>query len=66
MANKQKTHSGASKRIKITGSGKLLRRRPSGNHFLQKKSSSRKRGFNLDHKISKADRNTVKKQIGVK
>jgi len=42
---KLKTHSGAKKRIKITVNGKLLRRRPSGNHFLQKKSASRKRNY---------------------
>lgn len=61
---KRKTHSGASKRIKITGSGKLLRRRPSQNHFLQKKSSSRKRGFGLNHDVSSADMSNVKSQLG--
>lgn len=61
---KRKTHSGAAKRIKITGSGKLLRRRPSQNHFLQKKSSSRKRGFGLNHDVSKSDSTRVKNQLG--
>ncbi len=61
---KRKTHSGAAKRIKITGSGKLLHRRPSQNHFLQKKSSSRKRGFALNHDVSSADMSKVKNQLG--
>jgi large subunit ribosomal protein L35 len=61
---KRKTHSGASKRIKVTGSGKLLHRRPSQNHFLQKKSSSRKRGYSLNHDVSSADMTKVKSQMG--
>jgi large subunit ribosomal protein L35 len=62
---KRKTHSGAAKRIKISGGGKLLRRRPSGNHFLQKKSSSRKRGFKIDHEVHPSDTKRIKRQLGV-
>jgi large subunit ribosomal protein L35 len=40
---KQKTHRGAAKRFRISGSGKVLRRKATGNHMLGKKSSSRKR-----------------------
>ncbi len=40
---KQKTHRGAAKRFRITGSGKVMRRKATGNHMLGKKSSSRKR-----------------------
>ncbi|GAA3071580.1 hypothetical protein GCM10020000_65260 [Streptomyces olivoverticillatus] len=36
---KNKTHSGASKRFKITGSGKVLRERASKRHLLEHKSS---------------------------
>jgi len=36
---KQKTHSGAKKRIKITGSGKLLREHAGKRHLLERKSS---------------------------
>ncbi|MBP6041589.1 50S ribosomal protein L35 [Candidatus Saccharibacteria bacterium] len=62
---KRKTHSGAAKRIKISGGGKLLRRRPSGNHFLQKKSSSRKRGFKIEHEVHPSDTKRIKRQLGV-
>jgi len=65
MATQNKTHSGAKKRIRMTTTGKLVRRKPSGNHFLQKKSSSRKRGFGVNHGIDPADQNRIKKQLGV-
>lgn len=40
---KLKTHSGTKKRIRINKNGKVLRRKATGNHLLQKKSKSRKR-----------------------
>ena len=41
--SKMKSHSGAKKRFKTTGSGKVTRRSKNLNHFLEKKSSRRKR-----------------------
>ncbi len=40
---KMKTHRGAAKRFVVTPTGKVLRRRATGNHMLVKKTSSRKR-----------------------
>jgi large subunit ribosomal protein L35 len=40
---KMKSHRGAAKRFRLSGSGKVLRRKATGNHFLIKKSGSRKR-----------------------
>ena len=40
---KMKTHRGAAKRFRVTATGKVLRRKATGNHFLVKKSSGRKR-----------------------
>jgi large subunit ribosomal protein L35 len=40
---KMKSHRGAAKRFRVTGTGKILRRKATGNHMLIKKSSSRKR-----------------------
>ncbi len=40
---KMKSHRGAAKRFRVTGTGKLMRRKATGNHFLMKKSGSRKR-----------------------
>jgi|GEM_PF-208901 len=65
MAIRNKTHSGTKKRIKLTSTGKMLRRKPTGTHFLQKKSSSRKRGFSLNHSVDSTDKARIKKQLGV-
>lgn len=40
---KLKTHRGAAKRFKVTGGGKLMRRRSMHSHILTKKTSKRKR-----------------------
>jgi len=48
---KLKTHKGTAKRVKVTASGKLLRRRAGGAHFLQKKGASRKRNINSSAQI---------------
>ena len=45
---KQKTHSGAKKRFKITGSGKLMKQQAGMRHNLEGKASSRTRRLNQD------------------
>jgi large subunit ribosomal protein L35 len=40
---KQRTHSGAKKRFRVTRTGKVLQQRQNLNHILEKKSSRRKR-----------------------
>ena len=61
---KQKTHSGAKKRFKVTGTGKLLRRRAMKSHLLEKKSSKRKRGFRKDNPVAPQDVREVKRLLG--
>ncbi len=61
---KQKTHRGAAKRFRVTGTGKILRRKASGNHMLGKKSSSRKRRIS-GTAVVRAERATVRKLLGV-
>ena len=64
---KQKTHSGAKKKFKISGTGKLLRRHAMQSHNLEHKSSKRKRAFNVDLEVAPADRKRIKKLFpGVK
>ena len=60
---KQKTHSGAKKRFKISGTGKLLRRRAMKSHLLEKKSPKRKRSFGKDVPVARADSRAVKKML---
>lgn len=63
---KLKTHSGTKDRIKVTKNGKVLRRHSMGNHFLQKKSASRKRKLSgLESVQGKAKKN-LKVMLGNK
>ena len=43
--NKVKTHSGAKKRFKVTGTGKILRGHANKSHILNKKTRKRKRNL---------------------
>ncbi len=49
---KSKTHKGTKKRIKVTGTGRLLHKRAFSSHLLTKKSSKRKRKFRKDLPVS--------------
>jgi large subunit ribosomal protein L35 len=61
---KQKTHSGAKKRFKITGSGKLMKQQASMRHNLEGKASKRTRRLNQDQVLSPADVKQAKKLLG--
>jgi large subunit ribosomal protein L35 len=61
---KQKTHSGAKKRFKITGTGKLLRRHGMKSHILEKKSPKRKRQMSRDQSVAKVDVPTLERMLG--
>ena len=61
---KQKTHSGAKKRFKVTGTGKILRRKAPRAHLLEKKSQKRKRGFRKYAGLAKSDVKQVSKLLG--
>ncbi len=62
---KMKTHSGAKKRYKVTGSGKILRRNTNLNHILEKKSPSRKRRLAGTTEITGGDRTRARRQLGL-
>ena len=61
---KMKTHRGAAKRIKVTGTGKLRRRHAFMNHILEKKNSTRTRRLNREADIAPADARSVRRLIG--
>lgn len=63
---KIKTHSGTKKRIKMTGSGKLIRRKANLGHNLSKKSSARKRRLTGNSTVKDVHTNTMKHRLGVK
>jgi large subunit ribosomal protein L35 len=61
---KQKTHSAAKKRFKVTAGGRLLRRRAMKSHLLEKKSQKRKRGFRKAVTVDGSDVREVKRLLG--
>lgn len=52
---KMKTHRGAAKRFKKTGTGKLVRSHAYANHILTKKSQKRKRNLRKSALVSPSD-----------
>ncbi len=61
---KMKTHSGAKKRFRITGSGKVMREQIGGRHLLEHKSSRFKRSIANDVEVAPPDAKKVKKLLG--
>ncbi len=62
---KQKTHRGAAARFKVTGTGKLRRRRANMNHMLEKKSSTRTRRLNRPAEVARGDQPAVRRMLGI-
>lgn len=62
---KMKTHRGAAKRFKVTGTGKIVRRRAFRSHILEKKSSKRTRRLARETEVTGGDRAQVKRLLGL-
>jgi large subunit ribosomal protein L35 len=62
---KMKTDKGAAKRFKVTGSGKIRRRRAFRSHILEKKSSVRTRRLARPAEVSSGDQRSVKRLLGL-
>ena len=60
---KIKTNRGAAKRFKITGSGKIARRKAFANHILTKKSNKRKRNLRKSTLVDSSNLKQVAKLI---
>ena len=60
---KMKTHKGAAKRFRITGTGKLKRSKAFSSHILTKKSSKRKRNLRKTAYVSVTQLKTIKKLL---
>ena len=60
---KMKTHRGAAKRFKKTGSGRVKRAQAYTSHILTKKSPKRKRQLRQSALIHKADEKRIKRLI---
>jgi large subunit ribosomal protein L35 len=59
-----KTHSGAKKRIKVTGSGKFMRRQSGRGHLRLAKGKSTFRRRSGEVEMAPGDAKVVKKQLG--
>ncbi len=63
---KMKTNSGAKKRFKLTGSGKLKRKHAYKSHILTKKTKKQKRNLTYWGMVDKADEKNVKLMLNMK
>ena len=61
---KMKTHSGANKRFRLTGTGKVMRRRANRKHLLEHKPSSRTRRLKPEVVLAPADTKKIKRLLG--
>ena len=62
---KMKTHRGAAKRFKVTGTGKSCAARRSAHHMLEKKSSVRTRAWPGEAEVTGGDKAQVKRLLGL-
>jgi large subunit ribosomal protein L35 len=58
-----KTHSGAKKRIKVTGKGKFKRFQANKSHILTKMSKKRKRKLTRSVMVNKADEKRIRDML---
>jgi large subunit ribosomal protein L35 len=65
MKIKNKPHRGTKKRVKVSGTGKLLRRRAMSSHLLTKKTSKRKRKFRKDTPVAAPDAARTRNLLGL-
>jgi large subunit ribosomal protein L35 len=61
---KMRTHRAAAKRLRLTGSGKIVRKRAFARHILEKKSPKRKRRLGKMIVVSRADRRRARRLLG--
>jgi len=62
--SKMKTHKGAAKRFKLTGTGKIKRRQANKKHILEKKAPKRKRQLRPSTLVAEGDVKTIKRALG--
>lgn len=62
---KLKTSKTAAKRFKISGSGKIMRRKSYNNHMFFNKSGSQKRRLDLYAELSSTEKRRVKRLLGL-
>jgi large subunit ribosomal protein L35 len=61
---KMKTHRGAAKRFKLTGTGKMMRKKAGVRHLLEHKTGQRRRRQQRDGVVAEADASRVRRMLG--
>lgn len=62
---KQKTHSGTKKRVKVTGSGKMMFQKAGKNHLLSSKSKRQKKLNRLGQAVPEGMKQTFKRLLNI-
>jgi large subunit ribosomal protein L35 len=62
---KNKTHKGTAKRVKVSGSGKLLRQKANRRHLFEHKPSTRTRRLDGTTEYAPADTKRIKRLLGL-
>ena len=62
---KMKSHRGASRRFRVTKTGKLVRRQARLNHMLEKKTPARKRRLGREVEVTAGDKRGVRRMLGL-
>jgi large subunit ribosomal protein L35 len=60
-----KSHRGAAKRFKVTGSGKFVKNKAFKSHILEKKTSKRKRKLRKAEVVSPAEAKKIRKMLAL-
>lgn len=63
--SKMKTHKGAAKRFKVTGTGKIRRKKANHFHIREKKTSARLRRLARGGEVHPTDEDHVRRQLGI-
>jgi len=61
---KAKTHSGASKRFRLTGTGKVVRQKANRRHLLEHKPTKRTRRLKRGAEVTGGDKKHVERLLG--
>lgn len=61
---KQKTHKGLKKRVKVTATGKVKRKRTGGGHLMSSKNAKRRRRISSSAIVTSAVAKTAKVKLG--
>ena len=62
---KMKSHRGATRRFRVTKTGKLVRRQTRLNHMLEKKTPAHKRRLGREVQVTAGDRRGVRRMLGL-